>query len=516
MKRANLLSIVISCIILTTGCSLHTFAQWYEGSGTVARETRELAFFDKIDAGGMAEVLLSQGPEQLVVVEADDNLLQNIKTIVEDQTFKISTEKIRDYTKLLIYITLPDLSLIKASGASQVRGLTPFELQYLMADVSGASELDMELNVQVLESELSGAAEMQLTGTANSHNSHLSGASLLKAFDLETQFTTISASGASNGEVLAIKELTIDTSGAGEVRYHQEPETLLTNPPDGVQTKPSSKGVVIIRSDDWDETTEVKVGGISVDVREDDTVRITLGDRELVISDDGHVEFIKEEKEKFRGHWGGLHLGINGYVDRDFSIQVPDEYDFLDLRYEKSFNVQLNVYEQNFNLYRNHLGLITGIGLSWSIYNYAKDLHFVPDSAVIYAYHGKEGNDYEQPHPERDYRKSKLMAAYLTIPLLMEFQTNHYCKTNSFHLTAGVVGGVRLGTKAKVKWDDSGSGKEKHWDDYHMNPFRWDAYGGIGWGIINLYGTYSLNQLFQKDEGPELYPFTLGITLVPW
>ncbi len=511
-----MISVVISFGILAMLCAVPAQAQWQKGSGEVVQETRELPGFDKIDVGGTAEVLLSQGAEQKVIVEVDDNLVPYVKTVVDDQTLKISTEKIRDFSRLVVHVTVPDLSYINASGASQVKGVTPFDIQYLMVDGSGAAELDLDLTVQLLESKLSGAAEMHLSGTAGSHNSDLSGAATLKAFDLETQTTVISASGAASGEVSGIRELTIDTSGAAEVRYNKEPETLITNPSEGIVTEPSSKGVVIIRSDDWDETTQVKVGGVSVDVREDDTVRITLGDRELVISDDGHVEFIREEKNKFRGHWGGLHLGINGYVDQDFSTQVPDDYDFLDLKYEKSFNVQLNVYEQNFNLYRNHLGLITGIGFNWSIYNYAKDLHFVADSAEIYAYHGKKGNEYEQPHPERNYIKSKLMAAYLTIPLLVEYQTNHYCKTNSFHLTAGVVGGVRMGTKAKVKWNDSGSGKEKHWDDYHMNPFRWDAYGGIGWGIINLYGTYSLNQLFQKEEGPELYPFTLGITLIPW
>jgi hypothetical protein len=49
-----------------------------------------------------------------------------------------------------------------------------------------------------------------------------------------------------------------------------------------------------------------------------------------------------------------------------------------------------------------------------------------------------------------------------------------------------------------------------------MQPFRWDAYAGIGWGIINLYATYSLNPLFRENRGPELYPFSVGITLVNW
>ncbi len=510
MKLSKNFSVVAVFLIISTGCSFQTFAQWQKGSGTIARESRDLPFFNKIDVGGVAEVLLSQGPEQITEIEADDNLLGSIKTIVEDQTLKISTEKIRDYSKIVIHVTLPDLTYIKASGASQVTGVTLFGIQNLMIEGSGATEVDMELVIQTLESDLSGAAQMHLKGAADNHKSELSGAATLRAFDLETQVTTISASGAANGEVTAIKELNIETSGAAEVQYTQEPETLITNPPKGYVKEPSSKeGVIIIRSDDWDEETEVKVGNISVQVTEDDTVRIKIGNKELIVYEDGHVEFTREKFKKFNGHWGGFHIGINGYVGPDFTTQVPSEYDFLDLKYEQSIDVHLNVYEQNFNLIKNHLGLITGIGFTWNSYRYGRDLHFISDDPTINAFHG------ESVYPDRDYQKSKLKVTYLNIPLLMEYQTNQGMRTNSFHLTAGVVGGVRLGTKSKVVWDD-GDSKEKMWDDYHMNPFRWDAYAGIGWGIINLYATYSINPLFQQDEGPELYPFSVGLVLVNW
>jgi hypothetical protein len=56
--------------------------------------------------------------------------------------------------------------------------------------------------------------------------------------------------------------------------------------------------------------------------------------------------------------------------------------------------------------------------------------------------------------------------------------------------------------------------KAKNYDDYYMNPFKWDATARIGWRFINLFATYSVNTLFKKDKGPELYPWTLGITFV--
>jgi hypothetical protein len=56
----------------------------------------------------------------------------------------------------------------------------------------------------------------------------------------------------------------------------------------------------------------------------------------------------------------------------------------------------------------------------------------------------------------------------------------------------------------------------KNRDDFHLHPFKMDATARIGWGWINLFGTYSLTSLFKEDKYPELYPFTAGITLTGW
>ena len=117
-----------------------------------------------------------------------------------------------------------------------------------------------------------------------------------------------------------------------------------------------------------------------------------------------------------------------------------------------------------------------------------------------------------------DYIKSKLLVNYLRIPLLLEYQTNSKSKKNSFHITAGVVAGLRISshTKQVYKDDKDKKYKLKDKDDFHLSPLKYDASVRIGWGKFNLFATYSLNQLFKKHEAPTLYPFTAGLTLVGW
>jgi hypothetical protein len=100
--------------------------------------------------------------------------------------------------------------------------------------------------------------------------------------------------------------------------------------------------------------------------------------------------------------------------------------------------------------------------------------------------------------------------------VLFEYQTNRFSKANSFHVTAGVVGGWAFNIRSKAVWEDDGKQKRKVHDDYGIQPFRWDAYAGIGWGKINLFGTYAMNTLFKEGKGPVLYPFTLGLTIIGW
>jgi hypothetical protein len=139
-------------------------------------------------------------------------------------------------------------------------------------------------------------------------------------------------------------------------------------------------------------------------------------------------------------------------------------------------------------------------------YRFDNNTVIIPDSANIFGFIDNS----------RNYTKSKLNICYMNVPLFFEYQTNKHMKANSFHLSAGMVFGMRIGSHSKMVYDDSKKQKIKDRDDFHLHPFKMDATVRIGWGWINLFGTYSLTTLFKDDKYPELYPFTAGITLAGW
>ncbi len=100
----------------------------------------------------------------------------------------------------------------------------------------------------------------------------------------------------------------------------------------------------------------------------------------------------------------------------------------------------------------------------------------------------------------RDYSKNKLRASYINIPLMLEFNTSDD-NDKSFHVAAGVVGGWKMGSITKQKWeDDNEKYQARRKSDFNLNPFTLDATARIGYKNLTVFATYGLTPLFQKDK----------------
>ena len=147
--------------------------------------------------------------------------------------------------------------------------------------------------------------------------------------------------------------------------------------------------------------------------------------------------------------------------------------------------------------------MVTGLGVGWN------NFRFMTNELLV------KGSDQVEHEPGLyDYKKNKLTLTYLNVPFLMEFQTPSSRRSERFHLSAGVNVGLRIGSHTKqMVFVDGKREKFKEQSDFYVNPFRYEATARIGWGHINLFASYSLNQLFKDGKGPELYPFSVGIRL---
>ena len=200
------------------------------GNGNVVKQERKVAAFNAIDVSGAFDVYITQGSTQLVVVEADENLLPLIRTEVKGGILMVGNEKpIRDPKSLKVHITVPDLKGIEISGAVNLHSQNKLTFSELEIKISGAAGITLELAVQKLEIGSSGGSEMKLSGMANRVDMNVSGAVNLHAFDLMTEVIHLKISGAGDAEINVSRELYADISGAASVRYKGDPPKVDAN-----------------------------------------------------------------------------------------------------------------------------------------------------------------------------------------------------------------------------------------------------------------------------------------------
>lgn len=120
------------------------------------------------------------------------------------------------------------------------------------------------------------------------------------------------------------------------------------------------------------------------------------------------------------------------------------------------------------------------------------------------------------PYPSGvDYKKNKLVTAYLEMPVELRYCSNPDNRNNSFKIGIGFKGGLLAGSHSKIKAKDTNGdlAVTKVSGIKHLNQYRYGPTFRIGYGSFNIFAYYSLNTLFVKDKGPEIVPFSVGLVM---
>lgn len=244
-----------------------------------------------------------------------------------------------------------------------------------------------------------------------------------------------------------------------------------------------------------------------------DTTRMTIGGKEIIIisSPGSDVEVIAdtidaapddEDWEEIKAHWGGLEFGPTILLNDNMKSSFPD-HPYWENDPARSFSWNLNFAEHKFKIYKNYVGVTTGLGINWTQIGLRQYRLQASDTAVIGVYDSVV-----------TYDKNKLLGVYLTAPLMVEFCSNGDGDDKGFYLSAGVIGGVRIASSTRyyvAKDKDELNGKTR--GAFGLNAFRADAALKLGYGDFGLFANYSLIPIFDTDKTVAVHPLTLGMTL---
>lgn len=476
MKNLTLALIALYCILGQIG-----FAQ--------SEETRNLSSFSAIHIKDHAEVRVRIGSPQEVKI-VSENELDKTETKVEDGALSIHGK----YAK--VYITLEKLEGIKISGIGKVFADSVITGKNLELSISGSGAVKMPLDVDYLEVNISGLGKLQLEGIANHVENSVSGSGKVDALELKAKDVETKISGVGKFMMDVTESLELNISGSGTFYYKTKPTSLNTN----------ISGIGKYGVYHGDETSESNRNHNGNDT--DEYVSAPNDDSNYGIHWDRDSVFNRSENA--RSHWSGFEIGFNQLLVKDkISTNIPEGYDFLELNSGKSINVNINLFSHDFPLYKRYLMFTTGIGLTLNNYRFSADKTLLSDTNRTVA-----GYDYDKNNERINYKKNKLAVNYVTIPLLIQFNSRLEFK-KSIHVATGLLFSYKYNSHLKLVYTEDGNKeKSKRHDEFNIEPFRFDATFRIGYQSYTLYASYALNTLFKENRGPSLHPFQVGINIL--
>ncbi|MEZ4898106.1 MAG: head GIN domain-containing protein [Saprospiraceae bacterium] len=185
--------------------------------------------FDKIRISSSYTVVLKQGNRPGVVISGSEKELEDV--IIENNGSTLilrrsNSWKFRNWFNtegVTATVTYTHLESIKASGASSVRAEHILEGEHFSLEVSGASDLDVEVDVGDLTCSSSGASDIKLFGQAGNVRINCSGASEVKAKSFRARSADIDCSGASTVHLGVDEMLDANASGASDIYIYGSP-----------------------------------------------------------------------------------------------------------------------------------------------------------------------------------------------------------------------------------------------------------------------------------------------------
>ncbi|MDX2134671.1 MAG: head GIN domain-containing protein [Saprospiraceae bacterium] len=194
------------------------------GQGIVVGETRPLEPIKGVSVSGGGELTIVRGEVSQIAIEAQQNILDRIKTEVRDGVLHIWVDGPVRNAKIQYRVEMPELRSLSLSGGVNGAVKTPFEGEQAEVDLSGGCRLNFpQMFYGTARMDLSGGTFAEVGGQVEALDANLSGGGRMQGFNLITRRCRAVASGGAHLECNVTDELDVNISGGGRVEYKGSP-----------------------------------------------------------------------------------------------------------------------------------------------------------------------------------------------------------------------------------------------------------------------------------------------------
>ncbi|QAA83033.1 DUF2807 domain-containing protein [Aequorivita sp. H23M31] len=227
MKTTNLIFVLAASLILSA-CS---FNLGKKGNGNVITQERTVSEnFTEVRGSAGLNVYLTQGTENKIEVEADENLQQYIETNIKEGKLHITTSENIGWSKAKkVYVTFVELTKLEASSGADIIGNSTIKSEILALKATSGADLKVEVFSRELTAESSSGADVKISGKATSFTGKASSGSHLNAKDLLTINCKAEASSGADITVNVKEKLDANASSGADIKYLGNPTSVNSN-----------------------------------------------------------------------------------------------------------------------------------------------------------------------------------------------------------------------------------------------------------------------------------------------
>lgn len=194
---------------------------------------RHLSGFHAVNIAGSFDVYITQGPAESVKVDAPADMMDHIKTEVENGVLKIYNKHddfhwsdLWGHKKIRVYVAIKDVDAVSVTGSGDAFFRDGLRANALRLNVSGSGDMTGRVDTKTLDSDITGSGDMKLSGRAANSTISVVGSGDFSARGLLTVNTKVSVSGSGDAGINVSDRLDASVAGSGDVSYSGHPKSV--------------------------------------------------------------------------------------------------------------------------------------------------------------------------------------------------------------------------------------------------------------------------------------------------
>jgi Putative auto-transporter adhesin, head GIN domain len=192
------------------------------GSGNIISETRTVQSFTAVNANTSIEVDVKQGTEISVVVEADDNLMKYVETVVEGNELKIRLKNVSiwDHSTIKVHVTSPKYTGFEATSSAVIIGETTItSTDKISLKANSSAKIEMQIEAPIVEADASSSADIIVSGRTKDVKADASSSGTINIEKLQAENASAEASSSADISLFASIKINAKANSSGDITY---------------------------------------------------------------------------------------------------------------------------------------------------------------------------------------------------------------------------------------------------------------------------------------------------------